>query len=65
MSDRSVSGDEADLVRTRRQSGPYFILGVDALLALWRTNVELLNETGDEQIDLLTSQQLTQARTLT
>ena len=60
----SFSVDETDLVRTRRQSAHEFILGVDALDALWRTNVELLNETRHEQVDLLTSQQLSQTGTL-
>ena len=42
----------------------YDLLHMDRVLALWWTDVETLNETSDKEEGLLTTEDLSEARTL-
>jgi hypothetical protein len=58
-----VSGDKTRLESCRFQEKYRSLLGRDLLLALWRQYSEILNDTGDEQEQVLAREWLTRTRT--
>ena len=61
---RFHSGDQTNFEVRWSRSGSNNLLHCDRILALWWTNIETLNETCEEEEDLLTTKNLTETGAL-